>query len=288
MIDEAKTASVHIDKQDMLGRELAGATLSLTGTSIDGSAVYFTEDSIQLGEDAQLVNGYGSVLTWISGNSATLISNLPSGEYVLHEDVAPDDYELATDITFTITNGELTSIDGVLVSSPDEYIVMFDALKNVAPGTYETTTTTRPKAVEGDDVSFTTTTTTETETTTTTEETTTEEVTTTMEAATVEVTTTTVEETTTETTTTTTTAETATETSTATTTTESGTTKKLSSTTAVKNTTKTTTKTTTSKKTSTSTSSSPKTGVAGVAIPVTVLLSALAAAVFARSGRKDD
>ena len=36
------------------------------------------------------------------------MKNLPDGTYTLHEVVAPDGYEVATDIIFTIENGVVT------------------------------------------------------------------------------------------------------------------------------------------------------------------------------------
>ncbi|MDE5769631.1 MAG: hypothetical protein K2H82_09625, partial [Oscillospiraceae bacterium] len=79
MIDEATKATVKIDKQDVFGEEVEGATLTLTGKDKNGNTVTFEEDSLAVGGNGTAVNTSGEELTWISGNGTTEISNLPDG-----------------------------------------------------------------------------------------------------------------------------------------------------------------------------------------------------------------
>ncbi|MDE5769632.1 MAG: hypothetical protein K2H82_09630, partial [Oscillospiraceae bacterium] len=128
MIDEATKATIKIDKQDVFGEEVEGATLTLFGRDKNGNTVIFEEDSLIVGGNGTAVNTSGEELTWISGNGITEISNLPDGTYTLHEVTAPDGYEVATDITFVIENGKLTTIDSNTVAE-DDVIVMIDEAK---------------------------------------------------------------------------------------------------------------------------------------------------------------
>ena len=172
------TAEVKIDKQDVYSQEVPGAELTLTGKDKDGDTISFTDDVIDLGTDAVLVRGSGDDLSWISGNGPTTVK-LTDGTYVLHEVAAPTGYEVATDITFVIEDGNVVSVDGEATS--DHTITMVDeAIETTTTTTItsqlndEVTTTTRGGMIDNDEVdgSTTTTTTETTETTTTTTETT--------------------------------------------------------------------------------------------------------------------
>ncbi|MDE6783764.1 MAG: hypothetical protein K2J26_00065 [Ruminococcus sp.] len=112
MVDDMSGTDVYLSKENVFGSELAGATLTLTGTDFTGHTVEFTQDSLVLGEGAGLV-GSGSQLTWTSGTTASMVKNLPNGTYVLHEVAAPNGYQVATDITFTVTDGVVTGEVGV-------------------------------------------------------------------------------------------------------------------------------------------------------------------------------
>ncbi len=94
---------VQISKQDMTtGKELPGAKLELLDSS-------------------------GKVLeTWVSGTDPHLIERLPAGEYVLHEETAPNGYLTAEDVKFT-----------VLETGEIQKVVMKDAPKPMAPNTGE-------------------------------------------------------------------------------------------------------------------------------------------------------
>ena len=113
MIDDMNKLDVNISKANVLGEELAGASLTLTGTDFTGKAVNFDINDVVLGSGASLTSGSGTELAWVSGSTATLVKNLNDGTYVLHEVAAPDGYVVTTDITFTISDGKLVNSEAV-------------------------------------------------------------------------------------------------------------------------------------------------------------------------------
>ena len=145
---------VAINKVDVAGSEVPGATLSLKGTDPNGKAIVFTQDQLVPGKNVTVVNATGNTLVWISGDSATNVKNLKDGDYVLHEEVAPKGYQVANDMKFTVRNGKLSS----------EKIIMVDEAETTTTTTPTTTTTTSTTTT----TTTTATTTTATETTTTT------------------------------------------------------------------------------------------------------------------------
>jgi len=100
--------TVTISKQDINGTsELPGATLVLVpaeGEDIDLSGVTGSLD-IELTEDG--------ALTWVSGTAQNTLTKLPAGDYVLTEITAPDGYEVAEDIEFTVDEYGDVFVDGV-------------------------------------------------------------------------------------------------------------------------------------------------------------------------------
>ncbi len=132
----AVTTDVKISKQKVGGGELKGATLTLTGKDNSDADVDFTDINVVTGREAEIVGTPGTTLTWVSGTSPTEVKDLPDGRYTLHEQTPPDDYQVATDITFTISNGEITiTSTGTELLEGDATIVMFDAAKPVLPKT---------------------------------------------------------------------------------------------------------------------------------------------------------
>ncbi|MBR6986749.1 MAG: hypothetical protein IKH82_01610, partial [Clostridiales bacterium] len=113
MIDDMNKLDVNISKANVLGEELAGASLTLTGIDFTGKAVNFDINDVVLGSGASLTSGSGTELAWVSGSTATLVKNLNDGTYVLHEAAAPDGYVVTTDITFTISDGKLVNSEAV-------------------------------------------------------------------------------------------------------------------------------------------------------------------------------
>ena len=62
----------------------------------------------------QLIDTDGNVIDeWTSTDTAHVISNIPSGGYSLKETAAPDGYVIATDISFTIDEYGVVTVDGV-------------------------------------------------------------------------------------------------------------------------------------------------------------------------------
>ena len=122
MFDDMKLTEVSISKENVLGKEIAGATLTLTGTDLTGRRVTFEQDDIVLGSDAEFKSA-GNSLTWVSGSEESVIRNLPDGTYTLHEAAAPSGYYVATDIIFTIENGE---VKGDINTVTDGSVTMVD------------------------------------------------------------------------------------------------------------------------------------------------------------------
>ncbi|MBR6210937.1 MAG: hypothetical protein IKQ81_07270, partial [Clostridiales bacterium] len=89
------------------GNELEGATLTLTGKLANGNTVTFDENQLTKGTNAKFVSD-GEALTFVSGSTSSIINDLPDGDYILREDIAPDGYQISTDIIFTISNGTVT------------------------------------------------------------------------------------------------------------------------------------------------------------------------------------
>ena len=98
-----RVSNVSIEKKDMDGAPLSGATLELwkTADSVDADE---TADAERTKDDE------GNVLleTWVSdGTPHELIAELAiGGTYYLHEKEAPEGYVMAADIPFTVENGE--------------------------------------------------------------------------------------------------------------------------------------------------------------------------------------
>ena len=90
-----KDHSFVISKRDITnGKELAGAELTLTD------------------EDGEEID------SWVSTKTPHEIKNLPDGEYTLTEVTAPDGYEVAESITFTVENGTITGGSVVMYDTP--------------------------------------------------------------------------------------------------------------------------------------------------------------------------
>ena len=100
--DKDDTKEVIFSKQDLGGNELAGATIELK--KVDGTVIE----------------------TWKSDGKAHSFQ-LVAGDYIFHESAAPEGYEVATDIAFTVKNdGTVTSNDVTVSGDSNNYIVMVD------------------------------------------------------------------------------------------------------------------------------------------------------------------
>ncbi|MGT2785127.1 VaFE repeat-containing surface-anchored protein [Streptococcus merionis] len=88
--------SIIVSKTDLGGKELPGA--KITVRTADGSNLIENKDG---GEKL-------STITWTSGDTPKVLSLLP-GNYIFHEEAAPDGYLAVTDIEFTVgQDGNIT------------------------------------------------------------------------------------------------------------------------------------------------------------------------------------
>lgn len=104
MVDEPATTPVTLSKvgSDNVSRELAGASLTVTGTTFEGVSYKHT---------------------WTSKVDGPLVLQLPNGTYTMSETKAPEGYEPADSIDFTVNAGVVT-INGQTVS--DDTVRMQD------------------------------------------------------------------------------------------------------------------------------------------------------------------
>jgi len=99
--------SVTISKQDINGTdELPGATLVL-GTLDDEIDLSVVTGSLDIDYDED-----ENTITWVSGDKQNVLSKLPAGAYTLTEITAPDGYEVAEDITFTVNEKGEVYVNG--------------------------------------------------------------------------------------------------------------------------------------------------------------------------------
>ncbi|MBR1528765.1 MAG: hypothetical protein IJ642_05640, partial [Oscillospiraceae bacterium] len=119
---ESNEKLVVISKKAINGtEELPGAKLTVTAKSNQNlSEVTATRD----GEAFELTKDENTI-TFTSGETATILSGLPAGDYELKEETAPDGYTIAEVITFTVNeDGTITStttdaVDGTTVTMKD-------------------------------------------------------------------------------------------------------------------------------------------------------------------------
>lgn len=97
MYDAPEVRKVTVSKKDLAtSEELPGASLKVT-------------------------NEKGDIMDeWVSTNTPHVIEGLADGTYTLTETTAPDGYEVAEDITFTITDGKVDGNAVVMYDAPEE------------------------------------------------------------------------------------------------------------------------------------------------------------------------
>ena len=125
MVDGYKTHEAEISKQDLIGNELAGAVITITGTDVDGNKVDFVKTEVTGG--ASKVTRATSSLTFTSGDTSTVIKKLPAGTYTMTEDTAPLGYKTTTAIEFTVGMDGKITVGNETVSSvvmKDEPIII--------------------------------------------------------------------------------------------------------------------------------------------------------------------
>ena len=79
-----------------------------TGDELPGASLEITDE-----------NG-NTIEKWVSGNKPHEVKNLPDGIYVLTEIIAPDGYEIAESITFTVKGGTVEGNTVVMYDAPEE------------------------------------------------------------------------------------------------------------------------------------------------------------------------
>lgn len=96
--EEPEKPSITISKQDITtNKELPGAKLTVT-----------------MGDKV--------IDSWTSTDTPHIIENLEDGTYVLTETTAPEGYQIAESIEFTVTDGKVSSDKVVMYDTPDNYI----------------------------------------------------------------------------------------------------------------------------------------------------------------------
>jgi uncharacterized surface anchored protein len=109
-------------------------------TRIDIAKIRSDGGSVLAGATLQIIDKDGIVIyEWVSTDESYLIERLPQGEYTLHEAEAPEGYELAEDVKFTVQD----SADVQMFSMTDVKIVVkqpetpkLDQTGNDMTGTY--------------------------------------------------------------------------------------------------------------------------------------------------------
>ena len=173
--DEASSVSiVKVGKDGESTKELPGASMKLTYT---GSAD-LSKATAENGEISGNTEG-SKEITWTSGDKAIKLNQIPDGKYTLEETIAPDGYDLTTEITFDVVNGKVENVQvgdnqNNKYNENDNLITVFDDLKPITTTTTETTTTTTTTETTEETTTTATTPTSAGPTLTTTEETTTE------------------------------------------------------------------------------------------------------------------
>ncbi len=124
-----------IRKTDTAGAEVPGAKLTLTvsenktpltGVTVSGGASDVTKSA--------------DTVSFVSGSTETVITGIPDGKYVLTETQAPEGFEIAESVPFTVRNGRV-------VNSADDTVTMVDKRTPVVTTvTTEATTVTTTEA----------------------------------------------------------------------------------------------------------------------------------------------
>ena len=121
--EAASGADVLISKQGVGGgNELPGATFTLTGKkSADENAddILFSEDNSSEYTPVVVSKDQKS-LSWETGRVPTEIKNLPDGVYTLTEIAAPNGYDIASAVTFTIKDGVVTGSENSVIPADDD------------------------------------------------------------------------------------------------------------------------------------------------------------------------
>ncbi len=130
--DEKKEPAVfNIDKTDIYGKSLSGATLVLTALDGDDLSAYVSEEITHY-------NSMLNTLTWVSEGSYISFTDLPDGDYSLEEISAPTGYMLADKFVFEIVDGlpytkkaTVNKIDESYINSGSLTVTMVDKISEL-------------------------------------------------------------------------------------------------------------------------------------------------------------
>ena len=120
-------------KETVTGAELPGAELTLTTYTKNNDLTSVSVASTSGGEKFTISR---TTITWTSTTKPAVLMNLPNGTYRLHEDCAPANFNIASDIWFKVVNGCLCDMEGNVI--PEGTIVMIDT-ELTDPGTVDHT-----------------------------------------------------------------------------------------------------------------------------------------------------
>ncbi|MDE6087330.1 MAG: choice-of-anchor A family protein, partial [Oscillospiraceae bacterium] len=162
-----KKVSITVSKkaESEEGSFLPGAELSLTGTKTVGEESVAIDLSNVTVTGAKSYEATATGITWITAEDTVKFAGLPNGSYTLSEVSAPDGYEKAAPIKFTIKDGEVSNNGAFTLVDKKE--VVESTTTTTSTQTETTTTSTQTETTTTSTQTETTTTSTQTETTTT-------------------------------------------------------------------------------------------------------------------------
>ena len=134
------SVDVNISKQDIAGAEIDGAVLTITNAS--GNTTDFLASGVTATQNGQPASGLEVtsdhlMFTTVSSSQA-LIHDLPVGNYVLTETIAPRGYLIAESISFEVRNDGTIWVAG----TPEDQLVDRIVMQDLADPTYGTPTDT--------------------------------------------------------------------------------------------------------------------------------------------------
>ena len=143
---EFETATQYTIPEGTVEVTLSEQNISQTTTQLnqEKSKLYVSKKVIAEADDTKHINGAelagakmaivaedGTTFAeWTSDGKEHLVEDIPEGKYTLKELAAPDGYQIATDIEFTVGKNNVVTADSVTVQSKDDIplIVMSDAV----------------------------------------------------------------------------------------------------------------------------------------------------------------
>ncbi|MBO4291034.1 MAG: choice-of-anchor A family protein, partial [Lachnospiraceae bacterium] len=130
MTDDAikVTASFSKEETGLAGKEIPGATITLTSTTGADLSRITRKSGPAMNYDSEK-----NAITWTSGEKPLILEGLRVGTYKMSEIAAPHGYAVATDILFTVTEDGTITADGMSAEAvdKDENLILMtdDAIK---------------------------------------------------------------------------------------------------------------------------------------------------------------